>query len=374
MIHRLLVTISLILAAGCLPVLNRTRPSVPGDPSTQASFCGIVGTLNQGQRARLLIIHGIGWHESYNYDVKLRDALTAHLKLEPIGCSGPYPISHPHDPFNVYGGVQRCTYKRADGALLRTYSLLWSPLTMPYKVGALQYDWERPHSGRRVKINRLLKRDLIDRSFSDAVLYSGALNTAMKYSVRQAICAAMTDETELMKPCSKPLSAAAEAGDLFIATHSLGSIMLFETLGEIKTTPGDSIAAEELIRRVRLVAMMANQLPLVGLARIMRPPEDSRLAPEFSSLPALLANRNKNDPVAIAAFSDANDLLSFPIPENWKDVLFPEISVYFNFVNFPVVNARSAILGVFANPAQAHSGYWRNDQVVTAIADGHNCR
>ena len=366
-----------LLCSGCLHIRDLSEPAVAGKTDEKTTFCGIDQSLRDNKAARLLIIHGMGWHESHDYDEEFRESLRVKLRLEPLGCAGPYPIVDSSDPFNVYGGVLRCTYVRsADNARLRIYNLLWSPLTMPYKVGGLAYDYDRPYHQRRVKMNRLLKRDLIDKSFADAVLYAGELRQPMQYSVRQAICAAVTDQIDLSKPCGEGYStpSSAEAGDitepdLFVVTHSLGSAMLMETLGTMKTD-AELAAASTLIQHVKLVAMMANQLPLIQLARLRRPPDDGALQG-----PALMERLfgDRVTRIKIAAFTDINDLLSYPIPETWKSSLYPGLSNRFTFVNYPVTNARRATLGMFANPATAHTGYWGNPVVIDAIARGYDC-
>jgi hypothetical protein len=300
--------------------------------------------------------------------------------MEPIGCAGPYPIVNPSDALNVYGGVLRCTFVRPqDGARLRIYNLLWSPLTMPYKVAELGYDADPPYGKRRTRLNRALKRELIDRSVSDAIMYSGELRDVMRYSVRQSICSAVTDQIDLSRPCGQgysaaaieaPVGAGASTPDLFVITHSLGSAMLLETLGEMKTS-AESAAAATLLQHVQLIAMLANQLPLLRLARLSVPPEDGALGQGAPTFEGLFGARK--EPIKVAAFTDVNDLLSYPIPQTWKAVLYPELQDRFTFINFPVTNAGSAVLGVFANPAKAHTGYWSNNRVIEAIAHGNHC-
>jgi hypothetical protein len=364
-----------LLFVGCAYFRGPAKPSIAGAPGAEVQFCGIERALTANKSARVLIMHGMGWHESHDYDAAFRDSLRESLKMEPLGCAGPYPIVNQADPLNNYGSLLRCTYRRAsDDATVRVYNLLWSPLTMPYKVGALAYDYDRPYHAQRARVNRALKKQLIDRAFSDAVLYAGKLHQAIGYTVRQAICAAATDQLDLTRPCGpRPALTAdpiATESELFIITHSLGSAMLLETLGEAASdSEAQAQAIQDLVKHVRLIAMMANQLPLIRLSQMTQPPAD---APMVNQAPPRTAFSARTTPIPVAAFTDINDLLSY-LPEMWKHVLYPGWENFFTFVNFPVVNARSAT-GFLANPGTAHTGYWTNRVIMNAITHGYRCQ
>lgn len=366
-----------LLFVGCAYFQTPAKPSVAGAPLAVARFCGIEKSLGAKKSARILILHGMGWHESHDYDAAFRESLRQNLKMEPLGCAGPYPIIESNDPLNNYGSVLRCTFLRAsDGARVRVYNLLWSPLTMPYKIGALAYDYDRPYHQQRARVNRALKKQLIDRSFSDAVLYAGNMRKAIGYTVRQALCAAATDQVDLTKPCGHGVTLAGAAADpvaaesdVFVITHSLGSAMLLDALGEV-ASDSEAQALMDLVKHVRLIAMMANQLPLIRLSQMTQPPVD---APMTGQMPPGSPLHARSTPIPVAAFTDVNDLLSYPIPEMWHHVIYPGWDSYFTFVNFPVINARSGI-GFLANPGKAHTGYWSNPEVMKAIISGYQCQ
>jgi hypothetical protein len=146
--------------------------------------------------------------------------------------------------------------------------------------------------------------------------------------------------------------------------------MLFETLLDMQPGTDESRAAAQLVQRVKLIAMLANQLPLIAISRLEQPPQDGVLRHSTNS-GDLFGPRTL--PIKVAAFSDINDLLTYPISENWKTALYPEYATRFQFINFPVTNARWASLGMMVNPARAHTGYWRNQTVISAIAHGLSC-
>lgn len=370
-IYGLILSILLLaLASGC-SLRPLPSPWVPGEryegEPIPASFVGIREALDEVPFTRLLIIHGMGWHLSHDYDKELRDRLRDELQLTLVSCEGPFQILKPDDQENNYGGVARCTYRRPkDGALLLTYTLLWSPFTLPYKAGLLQYDWEPPVITHRAYFNRRLKEELIDKSFSDAVIFAGRLDRRMLYSVQQAICAVMTDQTDLSSPCVEQ-RALHQKGYVFAVTHSLGSMMLFEALGEM-THARESHLRQAFTQRLACVFMLANQLPLLSFSRRYSPPRDYQIDSSLRPLAEFIED-DRDRPLAVVAFTDPNDLLSYFLPENWRTLLFPEVGEKFYFVNFPVRNTRS-FLGIFANPAPAHTGYWSNRQIIRAIVGG----
>jgi hypothetical protein len=68
----------------------------------------------------------------------------------------------------------------------------------------------------------------------------------------------------------------------------------------------------------------------------------------------------------VIAFSDPNDILSYPIPD--FAYLVDEKKSRFNSVTLPI--AKWAVLGVFASPLQAHTGYWDDATVIGLVTNG----
>jgi hypothetical protein len=74
----------------------------------------------------------------------------------------------------------------------------------------------------------------------------------------------------------------------------------------------------------------------------------------------------------IVAFSDPNELMSYPIPDQFADKfiasrLFPSVTNV--MINVAAVNSLLG-LGDVANPLAAHSGYGPDDRVGGLIAQG----
>lgn len=355
-----------LLALGCAHV---SKPWVAGHRAEQPIVCGIRDALSDAS-VRVLIIHGMGPQETYDYDGDLRSGLRDALDLQIEGCSGPYRIVKSDDIVHDYGGVRVCTYRAKNGKIVRTYTLLWSPLSRPYKTGALAYDWDWQFAGPRALLNRRLKQDLIDQSLSDAVLWSGGLSGKITYSVQQAICAALTEQTDLTRPCQAKPTAESSNSYLVVVTHSLGSMAFLGALRDMYMSSDTKAVAQLMVEHLGWVGMLANQIPLLALAEMYEPPTDKSVSYVFGSLQPAFGGRV--EPLPIVAFSDPNDLLSYPIPDNWTVSLFPELGNSVKFINYPVRNALP-ILHLFSDPNKAHVGYWRNRRVIAALADGVNC-
>lgn len=110
-------------------------------------------------------------------------------------------------------------------------------------------------------VDRYLKNELLDHRFSDAIAYAGEFREPIQYSVQQALCAVLTDTRRLDGPCEwRELARDAET---YVITHSLGSIILLESLEALVRKRGAAeSAAQEFIWRTRFVALLANQFPL----------------------------------------------------------------------------------------------------------------
>jgi hypothetical protein len=158
--------------------------------------------------------------------------------------------------------------------------------------------------------------------------------------------------------------------------------MCYDTL--LKMSRGESIMGEkdysaalvqDLIGHTNYVYMFANQLPLLELSEVSNP---LRVRHESATAVKALAEiRRQNKPKArlqqpqallplhLVAFSDPNDLLSYPLDKS--SVSNSTIA----YSNVTVSVERSAILGVFAWPMTAHTGHDKSKVVMDSLAFGH---
>jgi len=374
---RLPIAIGLqLLLAGCVPFwsFSASRPGV----AAPATFCGIDDAMAHSKNARVLVVHGMGLHDpTYARDFEF--AIAKRLDLPLGSCSiEPRRIANPDDPDGNYGTIDTCTFNNGDRHLT-FYAWNWSPLSKPFKDRFLRYDFDRPDK-MRLWANRRLKAEIIDLSLSDAVLYAGHFKDNMRYGATQALCMAtaetpklsgaivplaLSDESRSTPPCDVSTTAATSE-DLYIVTHSLGSMMVFDALRK------DEDLAHRVGSRLKLFAMLANQWPLLELS--LQEHSDGGAASRKRTSSALGAVvKGSNDRLPIVAFSDPNDLLSFRVPDNWAEMVTGDVASKISFVNVVTSTTHAAILGIAVNPGTAHTAYWRDKRVLNALAHGYSC-
>jgi hypothetical protein len=116
--------------------------------------------------------------------------------------------------------------------------------------------------------------------------------------------------------------------------------------------------------------MLSNQLPLLEAGQ--DPQEITGRRSHFCEPGAAQADQRFIGRTKLIAFSDPNDIMSYPIPEDWADKyiesrLCPEITN----VTINIAHVRSVFgLGEFADPLEAHLGYASDARVGGLIADG----
>ena len=116
--------------------------------------------------------------------------------------------------------------------------------------------------------------------------------------------------------------------------------------------------------------MLANQLPLLELGR--KPATVRGQIAEYCSPDGELRSQQILGKLPIYAFSDPNDILSYPIPPNFADEyldsrLCPKVT------NITINVAKLISLfgfGEFAGPGSAHGDYDHDERVIAMIAHG----
>lgn len=274
---------------------------------------------------------------------------------------------------------------------------------------------------RRLMVNRLVKEGTLDMSLSDAVLYMGSYGPKIERAVAEVMCRLTSTKTyESTERCEWPALDALERRQFVFMTHSLGSRIVYDTLLELMrvslrphTAPvfdpnyldqAEPIA-EEIIGHTAAVYMFANQLPLVGLANedvTARSDEAPKPLIAFEAYVAALAlardraartavtaqSSHCPDPLIcfarersrlvksrdahagtleIVAFSDPNDLLSYPIP-SWY--VRDDLQFDMHITNVSVQNATHWL--IFEWPQDAHDGYFTQADVWGVIRCGAN--
>jgi hypothetical protein len=286
-------------------------------------------------------------------------------------------------------------------------------------------------SQRRVRVNEALKDGLLDRNLADAVIYAGSYGPAIEHGVADAMCRILKEDWSPDRektPCDWATIPVDNTTQVMFVTHSLGSRIVYDTMLELygkQMRPGGAVfppgvvdaarpAMHRMLQNTTAIYMMANQLPLLGLAdarpemtsedgsaRLLKLASAIRVASaqSQSSAEARMQSLEKQrqdltsamekqpDPLIglawarkdamkytpvsvgtldIVAFSDANDLLSYSLPDLYGSELGDaDVRVTNVFVHNAV-----RWFWLLENPVKAHGGYMTNNDVWRAIACG----
>lgn len=344
----------LLLLAGCStpyhpPVVVRDSTPFPG-------VAGIVSAAD-ALPVDLILVHGMctqatDWAE--RSIARIAGAVAAHA-----------PASTPAPAVDGAGIQVVERTQQVGGAMLRYHALLWSPLTAPLKR-QLDYDHtaeatdcaaDRACKPVRARLNGMVKDRLLDDCLADAVIYQGASHDAIRDAMAETVARIVAADP-------------GADGPLVVVAESLGSKMLFDALSSMleSNQPRTRALGQLAARRLGLIYMAGNQLPILGLAEqalVARATPDQDALQRFLELrrrqPVQHARRLRQ--LTLVAFTDPNDLLSYRLlPARYAA---PDVAV----ADVLVSNARTW-LGLLEDPVAAHMDYLANPAVGVLIACG----
>ena len=338
---------------------------------------------NSTRVLKVLMVHGIGKHLP-GYSARLTEHLMRELKLDLR--EEKYKeivLREPEIWDDSLGNLRISRYmNKARTRELLFYELTWSEIIEPERK-ILEFDDSAEYTFRRTALNAELKK-FFNSHVPDSLIFLGEAHVPILSSVRQSFCWMTQGDWDDYAPFTDASCNVQSGGrlqqikedDYVFVTHSLGSRIAIDTLRFF----GEWALTQETEKFIELrnvysnkeipVYMLANQLPLLELgrkratvrgqiAKYCRPDGELRSQRILSKLP-------------IYAFSDPNDLLSYPIPPNFADQyldsrLCPKVTNI-------AINVAKPIslfgLGEFANPASAHGDYDHDERVIALIAHG----
>ena len=333
---------------------------------------------------KLIMVHGVGTHVP-GYGARLAANLAQALGLTVIAPEPKeFTIEAPAFPGEALGDltVTRHTNAARDREML-FFELTWSPISQPAKEG-YAFDSTEVYAYKRASLNNVFKTFVNDVS-ADPLVYTGTGRDRIQTAVGQALCWALSadweslpDEQQLCEPDSPNFASRLEVDEFAFITHSLGSRITTDGLQRLTRVLEEEGRNRPAVRRIVQsfkdrdvkVFMLANQLPLLqsGLE-----PASIRAAVPAYCRPdgAHYADRLFKE-TELIAFSDPNDLLSYPIPdafvrEHVDSRLCPrQVNVTINIA--PVTNLLG--VGEFANPLAAHIDYDDDERVIGLITRG----
>ncbi|TFW30497.1 hypothetical protein [Massilia horti] len=329
-----------------------------------APFPGIAGIIAEnGKRpVDILLVHGMCTHTADWADSAINTitgAVDANAGAAARSVSGAAT--------NRVQVVERT--RPIGGGTAHFHALIWSPLTADLKH-QLEFDMTKSPTDcttadeckpTRARFNGLLKDQLMNDCLADAVVYAGASHPAIKQ--------AMVDTVAQVLEKSQTEGA---DGPLIVVAESLGTKLLFDALSVMlqpDAPPRLHQLGQNATRRMALIFMTGNQLPMLGLAE--QGPVAMQAQAQDSLQRFLALRRQQAGPraetsfskLAVVAFTDPNDVLSYRLlPSRYKadDVTIADI----------LTSNASTWFGLLQDPFAAHLNYLSNPGVGTLVACG----
>jgi hypothetical protein len=270
---------------------------------------------------------------------------------------------------------------------LNMHWILWSPLSekirtgLCYDVSAETPDCKGKGFPERAALNALLKNRIMDGCLSDAVYYAGQDGGRI---IREAVKKGLRESFGQWARREEARAANSDASPLFFISSSLGSKILLDSVLELSCEAQSRDAVIAAAGRLNEIFMFANQIPILAPAYAAKGCAGKSAGEQvsrdgFDSPLALLGNLAdlrrtgaalrggqapmSSGPLKIVAFSDPNDLLSYPLRES--GAIPPDVE----FVDVMVSNA-DAYLGLVERPDSAHLNYNKNSDVTRVVVFG----
>jgi hypothetical protein len=333
---------------------------------------------------KVIMVHGVGTHVP-GYSARLSANLAQALGL---GVIAPDPKEFPIEAVPFPGeslgelSVTRHTNEARDREML-FYELTWSPISQPAK-DAYAFDDTGVYAHKRASLNNTFKQFINDVA-ADPLVYTGTGRERIQAAVGQALCWAISadwqglpDTQQVCTPDSPTFASRLDNDDFVFITHSLGSRITTDALERLARLmkqegvrrPRVGLLAEAFRERDVKIFMLANQLPLLQSGLEPAGVRDS--GPGYCQPNGAHYQDRLFKETELIAFSDPNDLLSYPIPDRFvRDYVDSRLCPRQVNVTINVASVSDLIgLGQFANPLAAHVEYENDDRVIGLITRG----
>jgi hypothetical protein len=333
---------------------------------------------------KVIMVHGVGTHVP-GHSARLSANLARSLGLTVVAPDAKaFPIEAAAFPGETLGTltVTRHTDTARDREML-FFELTWSPISQPAK-DAIAFDDTAVYAHRRASLNNLFKRFVNDVA-PDPLVYTGTGRDRIQATIGQTLCWALSadwqglpDEQQLCTPDHPAFASRLDVDEFAFITHSLGSRIT--TDGLTRLTQVVEMAEAELpeVRRVLQsfrerdvkIFMLANQLPLLQSG--LEPAGVQGAVPSFCRADGADFADRLFQQTELVAFSDPNDLLSYPIPDAFvRDHVDSRLCPKQVNVTINIAPVRSVLgFGDFANPLAAHVDYDDDERVIGLITRG----
>ncbi len=395
--------------SGCVSSISKgvTQALLEKSETEDTRICVVEGMPFEGIKPSLIkkqgetkvaMVHGVGDHIP-GYSTEFLNKLAKELNLNSrSGDSKNITLVAPLFPDKTLGNLRVTQLLNEDtGEKLTFYELAWSRLSRQEKT-LLGFDTSGEIDFRRATVNRRLKEFTNDTT-PDPIIYLGSSRELILAAFGQSFCWMATqywqDLPKEGEHVCRGLGDAhvdkIERDDYVVISHSLGSRITidgfqriadmlkhpekyFNLLAQDEKTMLVSAATSKAMTALREkhipVFMLSNQLPLLQLGREL--PEVVGQKAVYCKPEGAHYTERMLTETSIIAFSDPNDLLSYGIPNQFSEkYLDSRLCPSITNVTINVAKVIDAFnFKGFANPLDAHVGYFTDDRVVALIANG----
>jgi len=393
-VKKLLIIALLLPMTGCYSfgrgVASRVMESLDRNQDTRqceirgSFFNGISSYLEEGKMVKVLYLHGIGTHRP-GHSTIISENIASSLGLYVFKRPKDVAIMNPDNPGQRLANLRIIDMRDPDASKrLLFYELTWSEITSERKR-VLDFDTSGEYAHRRASFNNTMKAFLNDVG-PDAMIYMADRPNLILAATQQAICwmlasdgAPETDGGQSqvcgMSTLSR-LSGLRKYNIVFIS-HSLGSRIIMDALGEIVDTLGlEQTVADypalvaDLQQKEMSVFMLSNQLAFLQIG--VPAPDVFGQIDSYCRIDGEHYAQRAFKKLNVVAFSDPNDLLSYSITQDFVDrYLDSRMCPVVTNIHINVANPVSAFGIEIVNPIAAHGNYNSDERVIELITHGN---
>lgn len=340
-------------------------------------FDGIETALNRESKVNVFIVHGMGGFSEKDPDI-LTKTIEIQLSLQKCGPVCVRDIFN-EETGNSYGTLTRQDYSGiCSNKKVSIYVLDWTDTTWEEKSRLRYYDESCLVSKKRLQFISDFKKDSINNSIADTVLYLSSFKNEIYYPFAQSVRWIEEDSSDT--PCYENI----------IVSFSLGGFIFVDALDNMQENAVESsdVIVKDFINHMSAFFSLSNSFPLFELAnphpKLVHTYNDNKeccgeeeeeidpcdyLTWNWKQSPLGRFIHEKRATISdfqIVSISDPNDFLSYtacgyPVPSG--------DGCLNAFQNEDVRNVKKALFG-YINPIDAHTGYGRNAEVLGMIIFG----
>jgi len=347
-------------------------------------FNGILSHLEEGGTVKVLYLHGIGTHRP-GHSTIISENIAHSLGLGVFTRHKDVAIMNPGNPGQRLANLRIIDMRDPEASKkLIFYELTWSEITSERKR-VLDFDTSGEYAHRRAPFKNTMKAFLNDVG-PDAMIYMTDRPNLILAATQQAICWMLaSDEAPQIdgsqgQVCGistlSMLSGLRKYNIVFIS-HSLGSRIIMDALGEIVDTLGraQTVAdypalVADLQQKEMSVFMLSNQLAFLQIG--LPAPDVFGQIDSYCRIDGEHYAQRAFKKLNVVAFSDPNDLLSYSITQDFVDrYLDSRMCPVVTNIHINVANPVSAFGIEIVNPIAAHGNYNSDERVIELITHGN---